>query len=142
MSRTHIPKALRDRIAAQSKHRCGHCLSAESIVGMLMESDHLLPEGLGGLTVEENLWLACSSCNNHKGDRIAGFDAVTNESVPLFNPRTQVWADHFRWTPEGDSVVGVSPCGRATEATLNLNRPAIVVARRAWVSVGWHPPVD
>jgi len=52
-----------------------------------MEIDHIIPEILGGLTVEENLWLACSLCNDHKGDRIAGRDAVTGETVRLFDPR-------------------------------------------------------
>ena len=36
-----------------------------------MELDHLIPEALGGLTEEDNLWLACSLCNDSKGCRIA-----------------------------------------------------------------------
>jgi hypothetical protein len=50
MSRSRIPKALRVKVAAQARYRCGYCLTAESIVGMSMELDHLIPEALGGLT--------------------------------------------------------------------------------------------
>ena len=107
-----------------------------------MEVDHIIPESLGGATVEDNLWLACSLCNDHKGDRIAAADPVSGEVVRLFNPRQQVWGDHFQWTPEGDRIVGSTPCGRATVWALDLNRPVLVCARRAWVVVGWHPPAD
>jgi 5-methylcytosine-specific restriction endonuclease McrA len=60
MSQTYIPKELRERVAAQARYRCGYCLTAEAVVGTPMEFEHLIPEALGGLTEEENLWLACS----------------------------------------------------------------------------------
>jgi hypothetical protein len=107
-----------------------------------MELDHLIPEALGGLTVEENLWLACSLCNNHKADRIAAADPATGELVRLFDPRRQTWSEHFVWTSEGERIAGRTPAGRATVLALNMNRPSLVRARQAWVSVGWHPPKD
>jgi hypothetical protein len=36
----------------------------------LRNIDHIIPEALGGLTEEDNRWLACSLCNNHKGVRL------------------------------------------------------------------------
>ena len=39
-----------------------------------MEIDHIIPLSLGGPTEEEDLWLACSLCNDHKGEKIAGID--------------------------------------------------------------------
>lgn len=142
MSGSYIPKAVRDGVAEQSKHRCGYCLTAEAIVGTFMEYDHLIPEALGGPTMEDNLWLACSLCNDYKGDRIAGLDPVTNEVAPLYDPRRQVWSDHFQWIVEGSHIAGLTPTGRATVIVLNLNRAVLVIARRAWVAVGWHPPFD
>jgi len=142
MSRTYIPKWLRDRVAVQARYRCGYCQSAEAIVGAPMEIDHIIPESLGGLTQEENLWLACSLCNDHKADRVTALDPVTGEIVRLFDPRHQIWSEHFRWTEVGDRVVGLTPTGRATVAALNLNRPSLVRARQLWAAVGWHPPGD
>jgi hypothetical protein len=142
MSGTHIPKSLREKVSMQARYRCGYCLTSAAVVGTPMELDHIIPESLGGLTVEENLWLACSLCNSHKADRIGVFDAVTGETVRLFDPRHQIWSVHFRWTPAGDEIVGITPCGRASVVALNLNRPSLVHARRAWVLVGWHPPKD
>ena len=71
MSRTYIAKALRQQVASLAHHRCGYCLTSEAIVGTPMEIDHIIPQSLGGLTQEENLWLACSLCNDYKNDQTA-----------------------------------------------------------------------
>lgn len=142
MSDDYIPKTLREKVAEQAKYRCGYCLTSETIVGTPMEIDHIIPQSLGGLTEEGNLWLACSLCNDHKSDRIAALDPITGDVVRLFNPRHQVWREHFAWADEGDRIIGLTPEGRATVVALNINRPALVKARQAWVSVGWHPPKD
>ena len=107
-----------------------------------MEIDHIVPEALGGLTEADNLWLACSLCNDHKGDKIAALDPERREIVRLFDPRRQAWTDHFPWTTIGDRVIGLTPSGRARVVALKLNRSSLVRARQAWVSVGWHPPTD
>ncbi len=60
MSQTHVPNSLRERMSSEARFRCGYCLTREAVVGTPMEIDHIIPESLGGLTVEENLWLACS----------------------------------------------------------------------------------
>jgi hypothetical protein len=142
MSKTYIPAALRELVAAQSLHRCGYCLSQAEIIGILMEIDHIIPESLGGLTEEDNLWSACSPCNGHKADRIAAVDPQTNERAQLFDPRHQNWREHFVWSADGEQIIGLTPTGRATVAALQLNRPSLVTARRLWVRVGWHPPED
>jgi hypothetical protein len=107
-----------------------------------MEIDHLIPEAQGGRTVEENLWLSCSACNAFKGDRARGIDPLSGETVALFNPRRQLWREHFAWMQSGDLVVGRTPIGRATVAALKLNRPLLVHARQLWVRIGVHPPRD
>jgi HNH endonuclease len=142
MSRTYVPVELRERVRAAARHRCGYCLSAELFSGIPMEIDHLIPESVGGPTEEDNLWLACGLCNEHRGNRTAATDKITGEVVRLFDPRHQTWADHFRWSDTGDVIIGLTPIGRATVEALQLNRAVRVDARRNWVSVGWHPPRD
>ncbi len=142
MSQTYVPAALRRKVAAQARLRCGYCLTAEGIVGTPMEIEHLVPEALGGATEEENLWLACPLCNRHKGCRTTAEDPASGQMVPLFNPRSQTWEEHFSWGGSGTRVIGVTAVGRATVAVLKLNRPALVKARKRWVAAGWHPPRD
>lgn len=142
MSRTYIPKTLRQKVAQQAHHRCGYCLTLEKIIGAPMEIEHLVPESLGGETVEENLWLAYSYCNDYKNDRISAVDPDSNEIVFLFNPRQQVWQDHFEWDQDATQIIGLTSTGRATVVALKLNRPHLVYSRTLWVMAGWHPPKD
>lgn len=129
-------------MAEAGRHRCEYCLTPESIVGYPKQVDHIQPEPLGGATVEDNLCLACAQCNNHKNDRTHAVDPETDELALLFHPRRHVWGDHFRWTTEGERLIGITPTGRATVTALELNRAALVRARLRWASVGWHLPKD
>ena len=142
MSRAYIPLRLRQRVAQQARFRCGYCLTQETVIGMPMELDHILPEALGGLSDEANLWLACPLCNAHKADRISASDPLTGATIRLFHPRQQRWHEHFAWSERADLIVGLSATGRATVLALQLNRIALVRARRLWAQAGWHPPYD
>ena len=95
MSRSHIAKALREQIVTEARHRCGYCLTSARIIGAPMEIDHIIPESLGGPTVRENLWLACSMCNDHKANRIAALDPLTEEDWTIVR---QLIARHILFT--------------------------------------------
>ncbi len=142
MSSSYVATDLRRRVATQARHHCGYCQSAESIVGIPMDIEHIVPESAGGATEENNLWLACSLCNSYKGNRTNARDPISNRTVPLFNPRLQSWSEHFAWEESGSVIVGLTATGRATVVALVLNRPPLVMARKRWAAVGWHPPRD
>jgi len=111
-------------------------------VPWVLELDHIVPKSKGGTDGEENLWLACHSCNLFKGDQTHGRDPLTGRRVRLFNPRRQQWKRHFRWSDDGVFIIGRTACGRATVAVLNLNNLVAVTVRRNWLAAGWHPPED
>jgi hypothetical protein len=142
MSPAHIPPTLRQRVAIVAGFRCGYCLTAQRIIGPLLEIDHYIPASRGGSSDEENLWLACPMCNSHKSDRVEAVDPDTGQAVRLFNPRRERWDEHFEWSDAGAVVRGKTPTGRATILALQMNHPEMVDARRLWVDAGWHPPVD
>jgi len=106
-----------------------------------LEIEHIVPLAKGGSDDEGNLWLACPLCNGHKSDRTAGRDPVSGAAVPLYNPRTQSWGEHFQWADGGLRVVGTTAVGRATVHALRLDDdPDAVEVRRHWIAAGWHPP--
>ncbi len=108
-----------------------------------LEIEHIVPLAKGGSNDESNLWLACPLCNRHKGDKTAAVDPETGEIVPLFNPRTQVWSEHFRWSDDALRIIGLTPSGRATVIALHLSDdPDALEVRSYWVLAGWHPPTD
>jgi len=102
-----------------------------------MQVDHIAPQGGDGL---ENLCLSCWNCNSSKHKATVVTDPETGERVPLFNPRIQVWSEHFVWIDGGIRVSGLSPVGRATVTRLKMNRSVMVIARQRWVEGGYHPP--
>ena len=137
-----VPRSLRDRLVAQAGRRCSYCRSSEQITGIELELDHVLPEALGGTSDEANLIPSCGPCNDHEQARVMAEDPLTGQTVELFHPRWQRWTDHFAWEEGGLRIQGLTPSGRATEHALQLNRPAVVAARRFWIAAGWHPPAD
>jgi hypothetical protein len=143
MPRTRIAAYLDRRVRQAAGNRCGYCLSPQHLVMAPLEIEHIIPLAHGGTDVETNLWLACPLCNSHKSDKMSGIDPETGESHPLFNPRTQQWNEHFRWSEDGILVIGLTPTGRATVTTLRLSdNPYALTVRGYWVVAGWHPPHD
>jgi len=60
--------------------------------------------------------------------------------VPLYNPRTDNWHEHFSCSADGAKVVGLTAVGRAAVVALKLNNEVAVEVRRNWIVAGWHPP--
>jgi HNH endonuclease len=139
---SQIPEAVRLRVRAQAGDRCGYCRSLQKYVLGILEIDHIISKAAGGSDDEENLWLACRLCNSYKGAQVYAKDPITNQQVQLFNPRTQDWSLHFTWTHGDAYIAGLTPIGRATVVALQLNNPYAVTVREAWVSAGWHPPLN
>jgi hypothetical protein len=139
MSSSGPSEAVRARVRKAAGDRCGYCRSRQEYVFAPLEIEHIVPVSYGGSDEEDNLWLACRMCNSYKGAQVTAIDPSTGERQPLFNPRTQTWADHFRWGEGGTTIEGVTPCGRATVLALQLNNLLAVTVRRAWVQAGWHP---
>ncbi len=139
---SQIPEAVRQRVRAQANNQCGYCHSLQKYVLGILEIEHIIPKAAGGSDNEDNLWLACCLCNSYKGIQTQAKDPVTNQPVKLFNPRQQKWAEHFTWVDDGARILGITNIGRATALALKLNNPFAVAVRQAWISAGWHPPLD
>ncbi len=141
MVRRAIPAEIDRRVREAARHRCGYCLSPQHLVMARLEVEHTIPLAKGGTDDETNLWLACPICNGHKSDKTMAIDPDTRTTVPLFNPRTHVWAEHFGWSDDGILIIGRTPIGRATVVALHLSDdPDALEVRSYWVLAGWHPP--
>jgi hypothetical protein len=135
----HIPPTLRQAVVERARGRCEYCLTWQAIV-VEMEVDHVQPEAAGGLTEMANLCLTCVGCNGFKLAFRTAPDPETGEETRLFNPRRDRWDEHFQWSDDGTSAIGLTAVGRATVVRLRMNRPRLREARRLWVQAGWHPP--
>ena len=126
------------QVVARANDRCEYCRMHQSLQGATFHIEHITPQSAGGPDTPDNLALACPGCTLGKSNRTAVPDPETETTVPLFNPRTQRWADHFAWDER--RVVGRTPTGRATVAALNLNHPRRVLIREAEEWFDLFPP--
>jgi hypothetical protein len=62
-----------------------------------MEIEHIDPDG--------------GDCSRSKAIAITAIDPQTGDVVALFNPRTQVWAEHFQWIDDGQQILGLTATG-------------------------------
>jgi hypothetical protein len=126
-------------VARRAGHRCEYCRAPEAVFNFAFEVEHVIPTSRGGTDDDANLCLACRACNLRKSDRLVVADDVTGQECPLFNPRGQRWADHFRVDPESGAIEGTTPTGRATVACLDLNHPLQLTARQLWIRLRLFP---
>src|SRR5262245_39908367 len=133
-----IPSSLREEVVLRAGNRCEYCQLSQLGQEATFHIDHVTPRAAGGPTTADNLALACVSCSLRKWAKQTAIDPDSGEEVPLFNPRMQPWAEHFRW--EGVRVVPLTPTGRATVVALAMNRPMIVAIRQEETARGRHPP--
>jgi hypothetical protein len=133
-----VSPSLHAEVVLRAGNRCEYCQLSQLGQEATIRTDHVVPRARGGATTADNLALACVSCSLRKWARQVGTDTDSGKDVPLFNPRTQLWAEHFRW--ENEWVVPLTPTGRATVAALAMNRPLIVAIRQEEAVRGRHPP--
>lgn len=67
-------------------------------------------------------------------------DPETTSNVPLFNPRQDKWATHFRWNDRFTVIIGLTDVGRATVKALQLNRENLINQPIVYRAFGIHPP--
>lgn len=134
---TYISEALRRQVIERAEQHCEYCLIHQHDSLYTHEVDHIIPEKHRGETSANNLCLACLECNRHQGSDFGSFDPETGQITPLFNPRQQVWSDHFRL--EGARIIPLSPEGRVTVFVLNLNDEIRIRARWALLEAGRYP---
>jgi hypothetical protein len=138
---TLVPTSLREEVERRAAGRCEYCRLSQQTQVATFPVDHVLPVTEGGETILGNLALACPRCNAAKWKRVAAEDPVSGATVPLFDPRTQVWGDHFRWSDRDATVLeGLTAVGRATIVGLELNHARHLEVRRWLIVLGTHPP--
>lgn len=131
---TYVSALLRQRVFERAAGRCEYCLAPQQVVLVPHEVDHVIALKHGGLTEVDNLALSCTLCNKYKGSDLASVDPETGAVVPLFNPRLDDWAVHFRI--DGGHIIPLTPAGRATTRLLRLNTSERVEERRLLMRAG------
>jgi len=137
MTSNSISAELRKLVIQRASGCCEYCLIHQDFSIYTHEVDHIIAVKHGGETTADNLALSCLSCNRHKGSDFATIDQITKEIVLLFNPRRQVWDEHFYL--EGARIEGKTQIGQGTARLLQLNIPNRLLERQVLMSQGLYP---
>ena len=123
------------QVAERADHLCEYCQAPVDVFNQEFEVDHIVSRARDGCDHLHNLALACRACNLRKGEHDAARDPETRQPVPLFDPRKDVWDDHFSLNLDTFLIEGLTPIGRATVVLLGLNRRKQVRARAIWFTL-------
>ena len=133
-----ISKVLRQLVARRAAFRCEYCLVPEAFLATIFHIDHIRSLKHGGETVFENLAFACPHCNQNKGSDIATFlDADNERTVRFFNPRKDIWQNHF--AIEKGEILPKTTIAEATIRILDVNQAERLIFRQALISAGFYP---
>ena len=140
MSGKKFSAAIQKKIRQRANYLCEYCHASEKWQYVAFTIDHVIPLTQGGNDNLDNLALACFHCNRRKGNIVLIKDSTSGEEIPLFNPRTERWQDHFIWSADGRIIIGLTAVGKATIAALDLNRERVIDIRQADFVLRRHPP--
>lgn len=132
-----ISPQLRKLVTERAEERCEYCLIHQDFSIYAHEIDHIIPIKHGGKNNPDNLALSCLSCNRHKGSDFATIDPNTGEIIPLFNPRRQVWTEHF-FLREG-IIEGLTQIGQGTARLLQFNTAKRILQRQLLIDQAQYP---
>lgn len=114
-----MDSATTDLVRQRAEQRCEYCHLPQSASALRFHIEHIVARQHGGSNDPTNLALACPECNFQKGTNLSGIDPDTGLVTPLFDPRRDVWADHF--ARHGARLVGKTAVGRTTVWLLEMN---------------------
>ena len=133
----YVSIALRRLVWERAFGRCEYCYIPSGAIAK-HHIEHIFPLKHGGKTIDENLALACPFCNEQKGTDIGSFDFETNgEFAGFFNPRTQIWTQHFQIESDGE-IIPLTAEARVTARILRFNDEARSEERRELIEAGLY----
>lgn len=123
---------------------CEYCHANEHWQFVKFTIDHIIPQSIEKNDAIENLALACRNCNERRSNLVECLDPETGAMVLIFNPRLDVWNEHFIWTEKGVLIAGTTAKGRATVELLDMNdvrhEGRCIRTRSRDIEDGYHPP--
>jgi len=133
----YISDTLRNIVIERAKHTCEYCLISQEDTFHACHIDHIISIKHGGATSATNLALACSICNRNKGSDVGSYLFSTNEFIRFFNPRKDMWTDHFYI--ENGKILAKTNIGEATLKILDFNNKELVIDRLLLIKARRYP---
>lgn len=131
---SYFSQAIRKLVASRADFRCEYCKKPEIIANFPFHIEHIISRQHGGSDNLDNLAFACSWCNWKKGPNIATVLHEKGNLLPLFNPRTETWDDHFKI--EEGAITGKTDIAKGTIQLLKMNTVELMLERKELIEAG------
>lgn len=136
MSYSYIAEEIKRFVKQRAGSCCEYCGEPDFVGLAAHQFDHIISEKLGGDTHEDNLAYCCILCNRHKGSNISSYAGSPRKNIPLFNPRIDVWEEHFYYTDDGN-LNSKTDAGQGTIFVLKINESDRVKDRKIFFEDGF-----
>ena len=127
MSR-YVSEAKRKTVVTRAKNCCKYCQLHQFDAFQKHQIEHIIALKHGGNSDLDNLALACTDCNFHKGTDLSTMLLPDKELIRLFNPREHLWEEHF--FIEECIFYPKSKIGEATIKVLKMNDVDLIIFRK------------
>lgn len=134
---TYMSAEVRRLVSERAGNCCEYCLLSQEDNLFAFHIDHVISEKHGGSNNNDNLCLSCPSCNTYKGSDVGSIDRQTNTFTALYNPRLQIWSEHFQLNEY--MIEPLTPEGRVTAFLLRLNNIDRLMERKSLLDLGRYP---
>ena len=135
MSRSsdYIPAPIRMQVAKRAGFQCEYCLVPDSRTFSFYKHqvDHIISLKHRGTNSIDNLAYACfafSLVNVSKGPDVGSIHDETGQFVGFYNPRTDIWAEHFQF--HLFRIAPLTAIGWVTAIILQFNTEERIASRR------------
>ena len=135
---TYISKSLKELVVKRAKNSCEYCQMSAKFTYFPFHIEHIVSLKHGGQSIESNLAYSCPICNLNKGSDIGTFVENPNVIIRFYNPRIDIWEDHFCVESNG-LLTAKTLIGRGTIKILNFNHIDSVIERREMIRLGIFP---
>lgn len=139
MPRPYMTKELKRLVSERAESLCEYCLISEEDSGGC-QFDHIISIKHGGETTAENLAYACLYCNLNKGADLGSIIWRTGDLVRFFNPRRELWSEHFRL--EGAMIQSLTDIGEVTARILQFNSSDRLLERQLLIDANRYPSIN
>ena len=112
MPKPNILTRIRAKVRSRAAKRCEYCKSQDKYSPHSFTIDHIVPASFNGTAEMNNLAYACFLCNRLKSNKFKVYDRSADNWIPLFNPRKDIWDDHFVGDSKATRLIGITPVGR------------------------------
>ncbi len=134
----YIPERIRREVAERAEFVCEYCRIPQVNPAVKHHIEHLRSRKHGGTNDVENLALACVACNLHNGSDNGSYDFETNnEFTRFFNPRIDIWTEHFRLNANAE-IIPLTAEARVTVRILRFNNADRIEERFGLIEAGLY----